>query len=206
MLKVQCEDKEQSGVVIYDIYLVCYLISIIFSPPWGNNVFTLVILTYTWKHAMNALPLHNTLTRKGLGAYLKGTLAVPLCSLFHTGFEPAPHCLGANSSWTELLPPGIQPCRVTTGVQGRALKTVVLFSLPDSPKQWPTLFLCLHSTIWYELHAREWPYKSQPAEVIIWQIGNGMKPNLAQTGMGKEISVSTSFIMVSGGLLHIFLV
>ncbi|XP_022608493.1 kinase suppressor of Ras 2 [Seriola dumerili] len=43
-------------------------------------------------------------------------------------------------------------------------------------------------TIWYELHAREWPYKSQPAEVIIWQIGSGMKPNLAQTGMGKEIS------------------
>nr|XP_043882997.1 kinase suppressor of Ras 2 isoform X2 [Solea senegalensis] len=43
-------------------------------------------------------------------------------------------------------------------------------------------------TIWYELHAREWPYKSQPAEVIIWQIGSGVKPNLAQTGMGKEIS------------------
>ncbi|CAB1442433.1 unnamed protein product [Pleuronectes platessa] len=43
-------------------------------------------------------------------------------------------------------------------------------------------------TIWYELHAREWPYKSQPAEVIVWQIGSGMKPNLAQTGMGKEIS------------------
>uniref|UniRef100_A0A8C6WR14 non-specific serine/threonine protein kinase n=1 Tax=Neogobius melanostomus TaxID=47308 RepID=A0A8C6WR14_9GOBI len=42
-------------------------------------------------------------------------------------------------------------------------------------------------TIWYELHAREWPYKSQPAEVIIWQIGTGVKPNLAQTGMGKEI-------------------
>lgn len=43
-------------------------------------------------------------------------------------------------------------------------------------------------TIWYELHAREWPYKSQPPEVIIWQIGSGMKPSLAQTGMGKEIS------------------
>uniref|UniRef100_A0AAQ4QF25 non-specific serine/threonine protein kinase n=1 Tax=Gasterosteus aculeatus aculeatus TaxID=481459 RepID=A0AAQ4QF25_GASAC len=43
-------------------------------------------------------------------------------------------------------------------------------------------------TVWYELHAREWPYKSQPAEVIIWQIGSGMKPNLSQTGMGKEIS------------------
>uniref|UniRef100_A0A8B9V0F5 Kinase suppressor of ras 2 n=1 Tax=Anas zonorhyncha TaxID=75864 RepID=A0A8B9V0F5_9AVES len=44
-------------------------------------------------------------------------------------------------------------------------------------------------TIWYELHAREWPFKTQPAEAIIWQVGRGMKPNLSQIGMGKEISV-----------------
>nr|XP_056715761.1 kinase suppressor of Ras 2 isoform X2 [Euleptes europaea] len=43
-------------------------------------------------------------------------------------------------------------------------------------------------TIWYELHAREWPFKNQPAEAIIWQVGRGMKPNLSQLGMGKEIS------------------
>ncbi|KAM8797688.1 kinase suppressor of Ras 2 [Eudromia elegans] len=43
-------------------------------------------------------------------------------------------------------------------------------------------------TIWYELHAREWPFKTQPAEAIIWQVGRGMKPNLSQMGMGKEIS------------------
>ncbi|KAM9446274.1 kinase suppressor of Ras 2 isoform 1-T1 [Clarias gariepinus] len=43
-------------------------------------------------------------------------------------------------------------------------------------------------TIWYELHAREWPFKNQPAEVIIWQVGSGMRPNLTQIGMGKEIS------------------
>ncbi|XP_043836636.1 kinase suppressor of Ras 2 isoform X1 [Dromiciops gliroides] len=43
-------------------------------------------------------------------------------------------------------------------------------------------------TIWYELHAREWPYKTQPAEAIIWQMGRGMKPNLSQIGLGKEIS------------------
>ncbi|XP_076778693.1 kinase suppressor of Ras 2 isoform X2 [Arvicanthis niloticus] len=43
-------------------------------------------------------------------------------------------------------------------------------------------------TIWYELHAREWPFKTQPAEAIIWQMGAGMKPNLSQIGMGKEIS------------------
>ncbi|KAI1901048.1 hypothetical protein AGOR_G00056130 [Albula goreensis] len=43
-------------------------------------------------------------------------------------------------------------------------------------------------TIWYELHAREWPFKNQPAEAIIWQVGSGLKPNLTQIGMGKEIS------------------
>ncbi|KAM3826203.1 kinase suppressor of Ras 2 [Vipera latastei] len=43
-------------------------------------------------------------------------------------------------------------------------------------------------TIWYELYAREWPFKSQPAEAIIWQVGRGMKPNLSQIGMAKEIS------------------
>ncbi|KAI5277393.1 Kinase Suppressor Of Ras 2 [Manis pentadactyla] len=43
-------------------------------------------------------------------------------------------------------------------------------------------------TIWYELHAREWPFKTQPAEAVIWQMGTGMKPNLSQIGMGKEIS------------------
>lgn len=57
--------------------------------------------------------------------------------------------------------------------------------------------ISLLSTIWYELHAREWPYKSQPAEAIIWQIGSGMKPNLTQTGMGKEISVSSPWSLSS---------
>jgi len=53
------------------------------------------------------------------------------------------------------------------------------------------------STIWYELHAREWPFKNQPAEVIIWQVGSGMKPNLTQIGMGKEISVSISIYLTN---------
>nr|XP_033809759.1 kinase suppressor of Ras 2 [Geotrypetes seraphini] len=43
-------------------------------------------------------------------------------------------------------------------------------------------------TIWYELHAREWPYKGQASQAIIWQLGTGMKPNLSQIGMSKEIS------------------
>ncbi|KAL6083800.1 hypothetical protein STEG23_015972, partial [Scotinomys teguina] len=63
-------------------------------------------------------------------------------------------------------------------------------------------------TIWYELHAREWPFKTQPAEAIIWQMGAGMKPNLSQIGMGKEISLcdldkSTGFSEVEFHALNI---
>lgn len=74
------------------------------------------------------------------------------------------------------------------------LKTILIKKKKkNTPQHWSALLAFRRSTIWYELHAREWPYKSQPAEVIIWQIGSGMKPNLAQTGMGKEILVRTFF-------------
>ncbi|XP_067328109.1 kinase suppressor of Ras 1 [Anolis sagrei] len=44
-------------------------------------------------------------------------------------------------------------------------------------------------TVWYELQAREWPYKSQPAEALIWQIGSGegMKQVLSSSSLGKEV-------------------
>uniref|UniRef100_A0A671R421 non-specific serine/threonine protein kinase n=1 Tax=Sinocyclocheilus anshuiensis TaxID=1608454 RepID=A0A671R421_9TELE len=57
-------------------------------------------------------------------------------------------------------------------------------------------------TIWYELHAREWPFKNQPAEVIIWQVGSGMKPILTQIGMGKEISYLIRFFFPVRRLSH----
>ncbi|XP_044286426.1 kinase suppressor of Ras 1 isoform X2 [Varanus komodoensis] len=44
-------------------------------------------------------------------------------------------------------------------------------------------------TVWYELQAREWPFKRQPAEALIWQIGSGegMKQVLAASNFGKEV-------------------
>nr|XP_025035062.1 kinase suppressor of Ras 1 [Pelodiscus sinensis] len=36
-------------------------------------------------------------------------------------------------------------------------------------------------TVWYELQAREWPFKSQPAEALIWQIGSGEGVKSAKT-------------------------
>ncbi|XP_072099661.1 kinase suppressor of Ras 1-like isoform X3 [Mobula birostris] len=45
-------------------------------------------------------------------------------------------------------------------------------------------------TIWYELQARDWPFKNQPVEAIIWQVGSGKGVNnlLAQISFGKEIT------------------
>ncbi|XP_008819819.1 kinase suppressor of Ras 1 isoform X1 [Nannospalax galili] len=45
-------------------------------------------------------------------------------------------------------------------------------------------------TVWYELQARDWPFKHQPAEALIWQIGSGegVKRVLASVSLGKEVS------------------
>ncbi|KAM6164090.1 LOW QUALITY PROTEIN: kinase suppressor of Ras 1 [Rhynchocyon petersi] len=45
-------------------------------------------------------------------------------------------------------------------------------------------------TIWYELQARDWPFKNQAAEALIWQIGSGegMKRVLASVSLGKEVT------------------
>uniref|UniRef100_A0A8C3DY27 non-specific serine/threonine protein kinase n=1 Tax=Corvus moneduloides TaxID=1196302 RepID=A0A8C3DY27_CORMO len=45
-------------------------------------------------------------------------------------------------------------------------------------------------TVWYELQVREWPFKSQPAEALIWQIGSGegVRQVLATVSLGKEVN------------------
>ncbi|XP_069729872.1 kinase suppressor of Ras 1 isoform X3 [Phaenicophaeus curvirostris] len=45
-------------------------------------------------------------------------------------------------------------------------------------------------TVWYELQAREWPFKNQAAEALIWQIGSGegVKQVLATVSLGKEVN------------------
>ena len=42
-------------------------------------------------------------------------------------------------------------------------------------------------TVWYELLTGEWPWKHQPPESIIWQVGTGMKPSLANLAASKEV-------------------
>lgn len=52
--------------------------------------------------------------------------------------------------------------------------------------------VCLRRTVWYELQARDWPFKHQPAEALIWQIGSGegVRRVLASVSLGKEVGVS----------------
>lgn len=54
----------------------------------------------------------------------------------------------------------------------------------------------LHRTVWYELQARDWPFKNQAAEALIWQIGSGegMKRVLASVSLGKEVTVSSHLL------------
>lgn len=42
-------------------------------------------------------------------------------------------------------------------------------------------------TIWYELLCGEFPFKSQPAESIIWQVGRGMKQSLANLQASRDV-------------------
>lgn len=55
----------------------------------------------------------------------------------------------------------------------------------------------LHRTVWYELQARDWPFKNQAAEALIWQIGSGegVKRVLASISLGKEVTVSSHLFL-----------
>ncbi|CAH2222966.1 kinase suppressor of Ras 1 isoform X2 [Pelobates cultripes] len=45
-------------------------------------------------------------------------------------------------------------------------------------------------TVWYELQARDWPFRIQAAEALIWQIGSGegVKQVLSTISVGKEVT------------------
>jgi kinase suppressor of Ras 2 len=42
-------------------------------------------------------------------------------------------------------------------------------------------------TVWYELLTGEWPWKHRPPESIIWQVGHGIKPTLANLQASREV-------------------
>lgn len=44
--------------------------------------------------------------------------------------------------------------------------------------------------MWYELLCGEWPYTTQDPEAVIWQVGKGMKPSLANLEASRDVKVS----------------
>ncbi|KAK7087945.1 kinase suppressor of Ras 2-like [Littorina saxatilis] len=42
-------------------------------------------------------------------------------------------------------------------------------------------------TVWYELLCNEWPFRSQPCETVIWQVGCGMKQSLSTVNAPREV-------------------
>lgn len=44
-------------------------------------------------------------------------------------------------------------------------------------------------TVWYELLCGEWPFKSQPPEPVIWQVGKGVKQPLANLQASRDVKV-----------------
>lgn len=42
-------------------------------------------------------------------------------------------------------------------------------------------------TVWYELLCGEWPFKGQPPEAIIWQVGRGIKQSLASIQASHDV-------------------
>jgi kinase suppressor of Ras 2 len=46
-----------------------------------------------------------------------------------------------------------------------------------------------NSTVWFELLAGEWPFKNQKPEVMIWQVGRGIKQSLSSLQASRDVKV-----------------
>ncbi|XP_058455281.1 kinase suppressor of Ras 2 [Malaya genurostris] len=53
-------------------------------------------------------------------------------------------------------------------------------------------------TVWYELLCGEFPFKSQPSESVIWQVGRGMKQTLANLQASRDVK---DILMISWSYL-----
>ncbi|XP_050684918.1 kinase suppressor of Ras 2 [Leptidea sinapis] len=89
------------------------------------------------------------------------------------GNNPRGDSLGIPSGWLCYLAPELV----------RALRPHASLHLPFSKQTDVYAF----GTVWYELLCGEYPFKGQPAEAIIWQVGKGVKQSLANMQASRDI-------------------
>ena len=51
------------------------------------------------------------------------------------------------------------------------------------------MLIVFFRTVWHELLVGDWPFKKNPPEVIIWQVGRGLKPSLGTLTGSKDLKV-----------------
>ncbi|XP_072949596.1 kinase suppressor of Ras 2 isoform X3 [Epargyreus clarus] len=91
-------------------------------------------------------------------------------------------CFGNNARGDSLgIPPGWL-CYLAPEVV-RALRPHASLHLPFSKATDVYAF----GTVWYELLCGEYPFKGQPPEAIIWQVGKGVKQSLANMQASRDI-------------------
>ncbi|XP_052753234.1 kinase suppressor of Ras 2 [Galleria mellonella] len=91
-------------------------------------------------------------------------------------------CFGNNARGDSLgIPPGWL-CYLAAELV-RALRPHASLHLPFSKATDVYAF----GTVWYELLCGEYPFKGQPPEAIIWQVGKGVKQSLANMQASRDI-------------------
>ncbi|XP_061716646.1 kinase suppressor of Ras 2-like [Cydia pomonella] len=91
-------------------------------------------------------------------------------------------CFGNNARGDSLgIPPGWL-CYLAPELM-RALRPHTSLHLPFSKQTDVYAF----GTVWYELLCLEFPFKGQPAEAIIWQVGKGVKQALGNMSSTKDV-------------------
>lgn len=167
-------------------------LAIITSLCKGNTLFTLIHLRKD-KFSLNRTTLVAQQISKGMG-YLhargivhkdlksknifleNGKVIITDFGLFSaTKLQYTEHGLGVTQNWLCYLAPEL--IRGLTSVRPKNE------DLPFTPGSDVYAF----GVVWYELLCGEFPFKDQPNESVIWQVGKGMKQTLANLQASRDV-------------------
>ena len=130
----------------------------------------------SYLHARNIL--HKDLRSKNIFIDI-GKVVITDFGLFHVtklchGSMPD-KWLSVSRGWICYLPPEI--VRVLKALQQSNM------DLPFTERSDVYAF----GTVWYELLYNEWPFRNQPVESIIWQVGCGVKQTLSVVASPRDV-------------------